>query len=124
MPDDSTRLVTNPARRDADKKVREAKESIERAEAEEGRSSIEGHRFEAEVAEAFAAFFGAASAATSGESLTTAFTAIFGAAGAIGRAVGTELERRGVRFRVVGRSPAAGMAGNSSASIPRSVVSK
>jgi nucleoside-diphosphate-sugar epimerase len=30
--------------------------------------------------------------------------AIFGAAGAIGRAVGTELERRGVRFRVVGRS--------------------
>jgi hypothetical protein len=54
LPDDSTRLVTNPARRDADKKVREAKESIERAEAEEGRSSIEGHRFEAEVAEAFA----------------------------------------------------------------------
>lgn len=30
--------------------------------------------------------------------------AIFGAAGAIGRAVGSELERRGVRFRVVGRS--------------------
>src|ERR1035438_4922024 len=30
--------------------------------------------------------------------------AIFGAAGAIGRAVGAELERRGVRFRVVGRS--------------------
>jgi nucleoside-diphosphate-sugar epimerase len=30
--------------------------------------------------------------------------AIFGAAGAIGRAVGTELERRGVPFRVVGRS--------------------
>jgi transposase len=53
LADDPTRLVTNPARRDADKKVREAKESIERAEAEEGRSSIEGHRFEAEVAEAF-----------------------------------------------------------------------
>src|ERR1022692_1931673 len=30
--------------------------------------------------------------------------AIFGAAGAIGRAVGAELDRRGVRFRVVGRS--------------------
>jgi nucleoside-diphosphate-sugar epimerase len=30
--------------------------------------------------------------------------AIFGAAGAIGRAVGAELERRGVPFRVVGRS--------------------
>ena len=30
--------------------------------------------------------------------------AIFGAAGAIGRAVGAELERRGIRFRVVGRS--------------------
>src|ERR1035441_7776577 len=30
--------------------------------------------------------------------------AIFGAAGAIGGAVGAELERRGVRFRVVGRS--------------------
>src|ERR1035441_2528510 len=30
--------------------------------------------------------------------------AIFGAAGAIGRTVGAELERRGVRFRVVGRS--------------------
>jgi nucleoside-diphosphate-sugar epimerase len=30
--------------------------------------------------------------------------AIFGAAGAVGRAVGAELERRGVRFRVVGRS--------------------
>jgi nucleoside-diphosphate-sugar epimerase len=30
--------------------------------------------------------------------------AIFGAAGAIGRAVGAELERRGVRFRVVGRA--------------------
>jgi nucleoside-diphosphate-sugar epimerase len=30
--------------------------------------------------------------------------AIFGAAGAIGRPVGAELERRGLRFRVVGRS--------------------
>ena len=30
--------------------------------------------------------------------------AIFGAAGAIGRAVGAELERRGIQFRVVGRS--------------------
>ena len=30
--------------------------------------------------------------------------AIFGAAGAIGRAVGAELQRRGIRFRVVGRS--------------------
>src|SRR5258708_13777994 len=30
--------------------------------------------------------------------------AIFGAAGAIGRAVGAELERRGVPFRAVGRS--------------------
>ena len=30
--------------------------------------------------------------------------AIFGAAGAVGRAVGAELERRGVPFRVVGRS--------------------
>ena len=30
--------------------------------------------------------------------------AIFGAAGAIGNAVGAELERRGVRFRAVGRS--------------------
>jgi nucleoside-diphosphate-sugar epimerase len=30
--------------------------------------------------------------------------AIFGAAGAIGRAVGSELERRGIRFRAVGRS--------------------
>jgi len=30
--------------------------------------------------------------------------AIFGAAGAIGRAAGAELERRGVSFRVVGRS--------------------
>jgi nucleoside-diphosphate-sugar epimerase len=30
--------------------------------------------------------------------------AIFGAAGAIGRAVGAELERRGIRFRAVGRS--------------------
>src|SRR5260370_35112272 len=30
--------------------------------------------------------------------------AIFGAGGAIGRAVGAELERRGVPFRVVGRS--------------------
>jgi nucleoside-diphosphate-sugar epimerase len=30
--------------------------------------------------------------------------AIFGASGALGRAVGAELERRGIRFRVVGRS--------------------
>ncbi|MCX6631936.1 MAG: NAD-dependent epimerase/dehydratase family protein [Candidatus Solibacter sp.] len=36
--------------------------------------------------------------------VTMEYVAIFGAAGAIGKAVGAELERRGVRFRVVGRS--------------------
>jgi hypothetical protein len=53
-PDDPNRLVKNPARRDADKKVREAKESIEKAEAEEGRSATAGYSTEAEVADAFA----------------------------------------------------------------------
>ena len=53
-PDDPNRLVKNPARRDADKKVREAKESIEKAEAEEGRSATEGYSTEAEVLDAFA----------------------------------------------------------------------
>ena len=53
-PDDPNRLVKNPARRDADKKVREAKESIEKAEAEEGRSATAGYSTEAEVVDAFA----------------------------------------------------------------------
>ena len=53
-PDDPNRLVKNPARRDADKKVREAKESIEKAEAEEGRSATAGYSTGAEVADAFA----------------------------------------------------------------------
>jgi hypothetical protein len=53
-PDDPNRLVKNPARHDADKKVREARESIERAEAEEGRSATAGYSTGAEVADAFA----------------------------------------------------------------------
>jgi transposase-like protein len=53
-PDDPNRLVKNPTRRDADKRVREAKESIEKAEAEEGRSATEGYSTEAEVLDAFA----------------------------------------------------------------------
>lgn len=52
-PDDPARLVTNPARRDADRLVREARTVIASAEATEGRSSLEGRPIGAEVRSAF-----------------------------------------------------------------------
>jgi len=52
-PDDPARLVANPARREADKLVKEARQSIEEAEAAEGRSAVEGHESHPEVIEAF-----------------------------------------------------------------------
>jgi len=57
-PDDPARLVANPARRDADRRVREARAALADAEAAEGRAALEGRRTkdsEADIADAFAA---------------------------------------------------------------------
>ena len=54
--DDLTRMVPNPARRDADRKVREARAVIEAAEAEEGRAAVAGRRDGARATETDAAF--------------------------------------------------------------------
>ncbi len=53
VPDDPDRLVANPARRDADRKVREARNLIEAAEQAAGRSSVNGRKPTPELAEAF-----------------------------------------------------------------------
>ena len=55
-PDDPARLVPNPARRDADRRVREARAALGDAEAAEGRAALEGRRTkanEADIADAF-----------------------------------------------------------------------
>ncbi|MGH9291953.1 MAG: putative transposase [Acidimicrobiales bacterium] len=54
-PDDPGRRVKNPVRLDADAAVRQARDSIGLAEAEEGRCSVEGLSTSAEVAEAMTA---------------------------------------------------------------------
>ena len=53
-PDDLARLVANPARRDADRRVREARAAIGQAEATEGRGAVEGLQTSTEVRSAFA----------------------------------------------------------------------
>ena len=54
-PDDATRLVASPARRDADRAVREARAAIALAEEAEGRASVAGQAPTAEIGAAFAA---------------------------------------------------------------------
>jgi prepilin-type processing-associated H-X9-DG protein len=54
--DDPTRLVPNPARRDADRRVREARASLEAAEAAEGRATVDGGRATAATTEMNAVF--------------------------------------------------------------------
>ena len=53
-PDDPERLVANPARKDADRAVREARAAIAAAQANEGRSSIKGQSVTSELVAAFA----------------------------------------------------------------------
>lgn len=57
-PDDAGRLVANPARRDADRKVREAAGAIAAAEEHEGRGALEGQSTDAAVRSAFADAYG------------------------------------------------------------------
>jgi hypothetical protein len=57
-PDDAGRLVANPARRDADRKVREAAATIAAAEEHEGRGALEGQSTDAAVRSAFADAYG------------------------------------------------------------------
>jgi prepilin-type processing-associated H-X9-DG protein len=52
--DDPERLVTNPARRDADRVLAEARRSLQSAEAKEGRASVGGRRPSTELLGAFA----------------------------------------------------------------------
>jgi len=52
--DDPTRMVANPARRDADRALAEARRSLAQAEAAEGRASLSGRGGDGEVASAFA----------------------------------------------------------------------
>jgi prepilin-type processing-associated H-X9-DG protein len=54
--DDPTRMVRNPARLDADRKVREARAVIEAAEAEEGRAAVDGRRDDTRATTIDAAF--------------------------------------------------------------------
>jgi len=54
VPDDASRLVANPARRDADRVVREARAAIAAAEEREGRSAAEGGTTPEDIALAFA----------------------------------------------------------------------
>jgi prepilin-type processing-associated H-X9-DG protein len=54
--DDPQRMVPNPARREADRTVREARAVITAAEAEEGRASTDGRRDRSRAAEIDAAF--------------------------------------------------------------------
>ncbi|HEX2064614.1 MAG TPA: helix-turn-helix domain-containing protein [Acidimicrobiales bacterium] len=54
--DDPGRLVPHPARRDADRRVREARAVLEAAEAAEGRAALEGGRDKAATAEMSTAF--------------------------------------------------------------------
>ena len=51
--DDAARLVPNPARRAADKAVREARAAIAKAEAIEGRRALSGDKAHQEIADAF-----------------------------------------------------------------------
>src|SRR5665213_20387 len=53
-PDDPERLVANPARKDADRVVREARAAIAAAQANEGRGSIKGQSVTSELVAAFA----------------------------------------------------------------------
>lgn len=53
-PEDPARLVANPARRDADRALYEARRSLARAEATEGRATVCGRPHGADVARAFA----------------------------------------------------------------------
>jgi len=47
--DDLSRMVANPLRRDADRVVKEAKGSLAKAEAKEGKSALDGDRPDAEL---------------------------------------------------------------------------
>jgi len=55
-PDDPARLVPNPARRAADARVRDARQALETAEAEEGRAAVEGRRSTGDTRTIAAAF--------------------------------------------------------------------
>lgn len=57
-PDDATRMVPNPDRRDADRRLREARAALADAEAAEGRAAVEGRRSkdnQTDIDDAFAA---------------------------------------------------------------------
>ena len=54
-PDDRGRLVANPARRDANRAVAEARRSLAQAEATQGKTALAGRLPDKEVADAFAA---------------------------------------------------------------------
>jgi len=51
--DDPERKVTNPKRRDADRKLAEARRSLQAAEANEGRAAVNGRRPSKEILDAF-----------------------------------------------------------------------
>jgi transposase len=53
--DDPTRLVPNPARRQADAKLRDAQRQLQQCQATEGKASIDGRRPTPELLDAFAA---------------------------------------------------------------------
>ncbi|MHB8565311.1 MAG: putative transposase [Acidiferrobacteraceae bacterium] len=52
--DDPARMVANPRRRDADRVLKDATSSLDRAEAREGKSSLDGEKPDAELRQAFA----------------------------------------------------------------------
>jgi transposase len=52
--DDPTRMVANPLRRDADRALREARSSLVKAEAREGKDSVNGRGADKELRQAFA----------------------------------------------------------------------
>jgi len=52
-PDDSIRLVTNPARRDADRAAKKARHQLREAEAKEGGASLDGRKADKELKDAF-----------------------------------------------------------------------
>lgn len=53
--DDAARMTPNPARRDADRELRDARRQLGECEAAEGKASIDGRRPSPELVEAFAA---------------------------------------------------------------------
>lgn len=55
VPDDADRLVKNPARRDADRALAEARRSLARAQSTQGKAAVAGRSLDKEVAGAFAA---------------------------------------------------------------------